>query len=73
MFRDQHRLCSLRLVRLYHRSEKTIILNLESFRMRYCFLSFSTPVRSADVCVSGEEQQGSGLQSGGRCRLQSGE
>lgn len=38
-----------------------------------CLFCFCCSIRSASVCASGEEQQGSGIQPGGRCRLQSGE
>ncbi len=49
---------------------KRLFLNLQQLKVTNCFCCSH---RSACVCASGEEQQRSGLQLGGRCRLQSGE
>lgn len=50
------------------------ILNLQQMRSTLSvFFCFCCSLRSASVCVSGEEQQRSGVQPGGRFGIQSGE
>lgn len=48
-------------------------LSSSSWKGLTVFFCFCCSVRWAPVCASGEEQQGSGVQPGGRCGLQSGE